>query len=341
MTITLSTPASAARITSLTPELAAMAAELRQTLTDVPPWIPSKYLYDDRGSALFEEITRLPEYYPTRTEEALLESVADEIVTRVDPVEILELGSGVGRKIRTLLDRVVARPVHPSLVLVDINARVIADSIGALRADYPGVSISGWTTDFEREAPQAPRRGRRLMVFFAGTIGNLHPDTVPAFLAAQARALEPGDAFLIGVDLVKDRARLHAAYNDTRGVTARFNLNVLQVLNDRLGADFDVAAFEHVAFFDEEHRWIEMRVRARRPTRATIPPCRLDLAFAPGDEIRTEISCKYTRETFRERVAGSGFVLHRWFTDPQALFALALLVRAETADAAWPQPPQL
>jgi L-histidine N-alpha-methyltransferase len=321
--------APAARSFPVSPEIEAMALEVRQTLTDTPPWIPSKYLYDDRGSRLFDEITRLVEYYPTRTEEALLDAQADAIVEAVDPAEILELGSGVGRKIRTLLDRLTARRDDARVVLVDINRQVIADSVAALRAAYPRLDVAGCVADFEREPPRVARRGRRLMSFFAGTIGNLHPDSVPSFLREQARVLQPGDGFLIGVDLVKDIRRVEAAYNDARGVTALFNLNVLQVLNDRLGADFDLGGFQHVAFFDAEQSWIEMRVRARRAMHVTIPASRLEMDLDEGDAIRTEISCKYTRATFAPRVAGTGFTIAQWWTDPEQLFALCLLERGD------------
>jgi L-histidine N-alpha-methyltransferase len=166
------------------------------------------------------------------------------------------------------------------------------------------------------------------MLFFAGTVGNLHPEEVPAFFARAARVLGRGDRFLVGVDLVKDRARLEAAYNDAAGVTALFNRNVLQVLNDRLGADFDLSAFAHVAFWDEANAWIEMRLRALRPSRVRIPAAGLTLRFERGDEIRTELSCKYTRQSLEARLEGTGLRLERWFTDPEPLFALALLRRA-------------
>jgi L-histidine Nalpha-methyltransferase len=305
-----------------------MAAEVRQTLTDDPPWIPSKYLYDDRGSRLFDEITALPEYYQTRTEERLLDDVAHLVVDRVAPAEIVELGSGAGRKVRALLDR-IARPGRAArCVLVDINAAYVEQSRARLVAAYPGLQVVGYVADFERQLPALPRIGPRLLVLFAGTIGNLHPEEVPGFLSRVAQGLDPGDAFLVGLDLVKDRARLEAAYNDSRGVTAAFNLNILEVLNDRLGADFELPAFEHVAFFNAERSWIEMRVRAKKDMHVVIPASRLEFELRKGDEIRTEVSCKYTRETFWDLLPGTGFTLGRWFTDREGLFALALLERA-------------
>ncbi len=182
--------------------------------------------------------------------------------------------------------------------------------------------------DFLHDLPALGPGGGRLLLFLAGTLGNLHPDDVPAFFRAAAAVLAPGDGFLVGVDLVKDPARLHAAYNDSAGVTAEFNLNILRVLNDRLGADFDPAAFEHVAFYDAERQWIEMRLRARRAVRARVPGAGLEIALAAGEEIRTELSCKYTRDSFSSRLAGTGLLLDRWMTDPEGLFASALLRRS-------------
>jgi L-histidine N-alpha-methyltransferase len=329
MHTTLDASASVVHPSPLSEDVCRMALEIRQTLTDDPPSIPSKYFYDDRGSALFEQITQVPEYYQTRTEERLLEQVAPEIMGFVAPAELIELGSGAGRKIRTLLDLLARerRGRDARVTLVDINARCVAESCAALSADYPGIAVVGAVSDFERERPRQDRLGRRLMVLFAGTIGNLHPDDVPGFLKQVGRGLDEGDGFLVGVDLVKDKGRLEAAYNDARGVTAAFNLNVLRALNERLGADFDLAAFEHVAFFDEAHEWIEMRVRAKRPLRVTIPASRLVLDIERGDEIRTELSCKYTLRSFDALLTESGFALRRWYTDPEALFALALLER--------------
>lgn len=307
---------------------ALMAAEVRESLTATPPWLPCKYFYDDRGSALFEEITGLPEYYQTRTEERILEAIADEVVRRARPRELVELGSGTGRKIRLLLDAMRRAGSCERCLLLDINETFLAESCRRLAADYPGLAVLGIVGDFTRDLQALGPGGGRLAVFFAGTIGNLHPDEVPPFLARLARRLEPGDSFLLGVDLVKDESRLHAAYNDAAGVTARFNLNILQVVNDRLGADFDLAGFEHVAFYDRENAWIEMRLRARRDCRVRVPAAGLDLRFRRGDEVRTEISCKYTRASLEALLPGTGLHVEGWFTDPEELFAMVLLGRA-------------
>lgn len=302
-----------------------MAAEVRAGLASSPPTLPCKYFYDDRGGQLFDEITRLPEYYPTRTEERILERVAGDVVGRVEPDELLELGSGIGRKIRLVLDR-MKRPTR--CVLLDVNEACLATSVETLSRDYPGLVAEGVAGDFTEDLPAVgPGQGRRLALFFAGTVGNLHPGDVPRFLGEVAAILAPGDAFLVGVDLVKDVGRLEAAYDDAAGVTASFNLNILRVVNERLGADFDVAGFRHVAFYDREQAWIEMRLRATRPSRTRVAG--LELGFDTGDEIRTEISCKYTRASFAARVPASAFAIEEWYTDPEELFALVLLRRTQ------------
>jgi len=310
-----------------------MAEEIRRGLSARPRSLPSKYFYDDRGSRLFEAITRLPEYYLTRTEERLLAGVAGDIVARVRPVELVELGSGAGRKIRLLLAAMARASLLERCVLLDINERFLAAATEALARDFPGLAVKGVVDDFldDLDLLGGAGGGGRLAAFFASTIGNLHPDEVPAFLSRVAAHLAPGDAFLVGVDLVKDVARLEAAYNDAAGVTAEFNRNILRVMNERLGADFDPDAFEHVAFYDRRKAWIEMRLRSRKLQRVRIPAARLDLVFEAGEEIRTEISCKYTRETFGGLLPGTGLALDRWYTDPENLFALALLGRENDA----------
>jgi L-histidine N-alpha-methyltransferase len=304
-----------------------MAAEVRAALAGTPPSLPSKYFYDDRGSRLFQEITRLPEYYQTRTEETILEAVTDEVVAHGGPRELVELGSGSGRKIRLLLDAMARTKRLESCVLFDINERDLDQSVRALGRDYPQARVRGVVGDFTQGFDGVGPGAGRIVAFFGGTIGNLHPDDVPPFLRRVAGLLDEGDAFLLGVDLVKDKRVLEAAYNDAAGVTARFNRNILQVMNDRLGADFQPDSFDHVAFYDEGNAWIEMRLRARRPQHVLIPEAGLDLRFAAGDEIRTEISCKYTRESIEERLGGTGLSMDRWFTDEDDRFALALLRR--------------
>ncbi|MCG6923725.1 MAG: L-histidine N(alpha)-methyltransferase [Acidobacteria bacterium] len=306
-----------------------MSDEVREGLQKRPlPELPSKYFYDDRGSALFDDITRLPEYYPTRTEEAILETIAQEVVDRVQPRELCELGSGVGRKVRLLLDAMAHRELLERCVLLDISEGFLIESARQLDADYPDLAVRGVVGDFLEDLPALGAGGGRLALFLAGTIGNLHPDRVPPFLRDLARQLDPGDAFLLGLDLVKDAARLHAAYNDSAGVTAEFNRNILRVVNTHLGADFEPEAFEHVAFYDPDNAWIEMRLRATRGMRVSIPGANLQMVLEPGDEIRTELSCKYTRGSLEARLPGTGLCVEAWYTDPDQLFACALLRRS-------------
>jgi L-histidine N-alpha-methyltransferase len=314
-------------------QAARMVEEIREGLTARPRWLPSKFFYDDRGSRLFEDITALPEYYLTRTEERLLAGIAGEVIGRVRPAELLELGSGAGRKVRLLLAEMARAGLLERCVLLDINARFLSESSCALARDFPGLSVRGVVGDFLGDLGLLGPGGGRLAVFFASTIGNLHPGEVPPFLARMAEHLAAGDAFLVGLDLVKDVARLEAAYNDCAGVTAEFNRNILRVLNARLGADFDPEAFEHVAFYDRTNAWIEMRLRSARAQRVRVPAAGLDLAFEAGEEIRTEISCKYTRGSFEALLGGTGLGLDRWYTDPENLFALALLTRSTNQEA--------
>ena len=311
---------------------ARMADEVRVGLQLRPlPELPSKYFYDDRGSALFDEITRLPEYYQTRTELAILETIADAVVELAQPRELCELGSGIGRKVRLILDAMARRDLLERCVLLDISEGFLVESAETLDADYPDLAVRGIVGDFLEDLPALGAGGGRLALFLAGTMGNLHPDRVPAFLRALARQLEPGDSFLVGLDLVKDEARLHAAYNDAAGVTAEFNRNILRVVNTHLGADFDPEGFEHVAFYDPENAWIEMRLRAIRDMKVSVPGAGLRLDYRRGDEIRTELSCKYTRPSLEARLSGTGLRVEGWYTDPDELFASALLRR--TTDA--------
>jgi L-histidine Nalpha-methyltransferase len=305
----------------------AAAEELRRALTATPlPSIPSKYFYDERGSRLFEAITRLPEYYLTRAEEALLQGVADEVADRAPAVELVELGSGASPKVRILLDALLADGRLRRCVLLDISSEVLQGSVEALAADYPQIEVRGVVGDFLSDLGRIGPGGDRLLAFLGSTIGNLHPDAeVPAFLGRVARQLQPRDAFLLGVDLVKDKATLEAAYNDAGGLTAEFNRNILRVVNRRFDADFDPGDFEHVAFYDEERCWIEMRLRARRPVRARVRAAGLGLSLPRAGEIRTEISCKYTLRALEARTRGTGLAVESWFTGPDRLFGLALM----------------
>lgn len=309
-----------------TDECLRLRKRLRQALPEIPP----RYFYDDRGSALFERITELAVYYQTRTEIAILERAASEVFALVRPRRLVELGSGAGRKIHLLLDAWSAAPATAGLpprtcTMLDVNARFLEVSLARLRAEYPQLVFRGIVGDFTRDLGLLGPGAERLVAFFGGTLGNLHPDERLGLLRALARRMAAGDALLVGVDLVKDRARLEAAYNDPEGVTAAFNANALAVLNRRFGADFDPAAFAHRAFYDEANAWIEMRLVSARRQRVRLPRIDTVLAFAAGDELRTEISCKFTRASLDAAARSAGLALLRWFTDPESLFALALL----------------
>jgi L-histidine N-alpha-methyltransferase len=305
--------------------MAGMAAEVRRGLGGFPPSLPCKYFYDQLGMRLFEQITELPEYYLTRTEWGILSREAGSIIERVRPQELVEIGSGTSPKLRLLLDAMAQRRLLQRCVLLDINPRALRASAAALAERYGGLETRLVVADFQAGFDGLGPGGGRLLCFLGSTIGNLEPGEVPEFLGRLRAHLAEGDALLLGVDLVKDTARLQAAYNDAAGVTARFNLNLLRVMNRRLGADFELDAFEHVAFYDEERAWIEMRLRALRACRASIPGAGLDLTFERGDELRTEISCKFTRASLEAQLPAAGLRLDAWLSDPEKLFALALL----------------
>jgi len=301
--------------------------ELRQALGGTLPAIPSRFLYDDQGSELFEQITALPEYYQTRTELAILESQADRIIADADPLHLGELGSGAGRKIGLLVEAAQRHRRCKSLTLLDINASFLQASVKELQLEYPEVRVYGSVGRFTTDLDRLGRGGRRLIALFGGTIGNFPPDQTVPFLQHLASITGPTDSLLIGFDLVKDPGVLEAAYNDSQGVTAAFNRNILRVFNRATGATFDPDAFEHVAFYDADNAWIEMRLRATRQTRATLPAIGWSRTLAPGDQVRTEISCKYTRERVQIYAKAAGLGLAGWYTDEQERFALGLLRR--------------
>ena len=318
------------RVRSEVEEEARTAAEVRAGLLSRPlPSLPSKLFYDQRGGALFDQITRLPEYYLTRTEEGLLPAVAREVVARVRPRHLVELGSGLGAKVRTLLDAMAEADTLESCTLLDVSEDALASSLPGLAAERPGLRVSGIVGDFLTDLGALGPGASRLIAFLGSTIGNIHPRDVPGFFRSAASVLAPGDGILVGLDLVKDRARLEAAYNDAQGVTAEFNRNILRVINARLGADFEPDAFEHVALYDADAAWIEMRLRAPRGCRVRVAGAGVDLVLPPGGEVRTEISCKYTRAALEALLPATGLRLDHWQTDADAMFALALLRRTQ------------
>ena len=306
----------------------ALRADALAGLTETPKELPPKWFYDEVGSALFEEITRLPEYYLTRREREILTSEASTIARLTRAETLVELGSGTSEKTRLLLGALAGEGTLRRFVPLDVNERVLRDSAVAIAARFPGLEVHGVVGDFERHLEHAPAAGNRLVAFLGSTIGNLKPPERARFLARVAGFLGPGGALLLGTDLVKDEARLVAAYDDARGVTAAFNLNLLSVLNRELGADFDPSAFEHVARWDPRHEWVELALRARAGQRVRVAALDLEVAFAAGEELRTEISAKFRRERVEEELGAAGLQLAGWWTDRRGDFALALATRA-------------
>jgi L-histidine Nalpha-methyltransferase len=291
--------------------------------------LPPKHFYDARGAELFDRICELPEYYPTRAERAILKETAEELATLTNAVEIVELGSGTAAKTRVLLDALHATGTLARYVPVDVTETVVRDCAEELTGEYPGLRVHGVIGDFERHLAHVPAAvGPRIVAFLGGTIGNFPPGSRRRVLREIAGLLGPGDHLLMGTDLVKDPEVLEAAYDDAAGVTAEFNRNVLRVLNRELDADFDPEDFDHVALFDREHEWIEMRLRARREHTTLVRALDLPVRFRAGEELRTEISAKFTPERLESDLAAAGLELVRWLTDPDELFALTLSRRA-------------
>jgi L-histidine Nalpha-methyltransferase len=292
---------------------------LARPLKELPP----KYFYDERGSELFDRITSLPEYYATRCEREILNRHAPAIVERSGAGELVELGSGMASKTRALLYAMAGRGRLERYVPFDVDESVVQASASELVEAYPGLRVHGVVGDFGRDLGHIPDGDRRLFAFLGGTIGNLYPHERAAFLGRLREVMGPADRLVIGTDLVKDRRVLEAADNHSAGVTAEFNRNVLRVINAGLGADFDPQAFEHVAFFDEANSWIEMRLRANGAQAVRIDGAGLELRFADGEEIRTEISTKFTRDAVAAELDAAGLALDDFFTDGAGLFGLA------------------
>ena len=287
--------------------------------------IPPKHFYDTRGSELFDEITRLPEYYPTRAERSILRARSGQIATATRAVELVELGSGTAEKTRVLLDAMAERGNLRRYVPLDVSEAVVRECAAELVADYDGLRVHGVVGDFERHLDcLPPPTGPRIVALLGGTIGNFPPGSRRRLLKRLRGVLREQDRLLLGTDLVKDPAVIEAAYDDAAGVTAEFNRNVLHVLNRELGADFVPEAFEHVAFFDRRQEWIEMRLRATRPMSVDVAGLGLRVELAAGEEIRTEISAKFTRERLAADYEAAGLALDGWHTDSGGRFALSL-----------------
>jgi L-histidine N-alpha-methyltransferase len=302
----------------------ALEHDVRTGLTSTPKWLPPKWFYDEAGSDLFSRITRLPEYYPTRRELAILRARAADIAAASRADTLVELGSGTSEKTVLLLDALTAAGTLGTYTPVDVDEVTLTAAARRLVGRFPGLAVRAVCADFERHLALLPRTGRRMVAFLGGTIGNLDPAARAVFLKELRATLRPGDTFLLGADLVKDTARLVAAYDDAAGVTAAFNRNVLHVINRELEADFAPEAFEHVARYDGRNDWIEMRLRATRAMRVRIAALGLSVDFAEGEETRTEISAKFRLDGLRGELAGAGFAVNRWWTDPAGDFSLLL-----------------
>ncbi|MDQ3587964.1 MAG: L-histidine N(alpha)-methyltransferase [Actinomycetota bacterium] len=306
-----------------------MGEEVREGLTREPlKELPPKLFYDARGSELFDQITAQPEYYPARAERSILNRCSPEIVELSGADELVELGSGVASKTRALLYAMAGTGTLYRYVPFDIDRSVVETCATELTEVLPGMCVHGVVGDFARDLERLPEGDHRLIAFLGGTVGNLYPDERAEFLARVRDQMGPSDHLLVGMDLVKDRGVLEAAYNDSAGVTAAFNLNVLNAVNEGLGADFDLDDFEHVAFFDPGAARIEMRLRSLCDQHVSLPGAGVEIDLAEGEEIRTEISSKFTRARIEYELEAAGLELTRLFCDDEGLFSLALAAAA-------------
>ena len=302
----------------------AIRDDVAEGLVAQPKELPPKWFYDDRGSELFDQITRLPDYYPTRREREILEREVDVIAERSGADTVVELGSGTSEKTRIVLDALAATGRLRRYVPFDSSEATLRAAATELAEAYEGLAVHGVVGDFEHHLGHIPGGGCRLLMLLGGTIGNFPPAPRKAFLAAVADTMAPGDTFLLGFDLVKDHDRLIAAYDDAGGVTAAFNRNVLSVINRRLDADFDLDQFEHEARFDADEEWIEMWLRSRRPQQVTIAGLGLTVAFARDERMRTEISAKFRPENIGPELAAVGLAMERLWIDGRGDYALTL-----------------
>ena len=304
--------------------LAGLAEDVREGLSCPFKELPPKYFYDERGSELFERITELEEYYPTRAERLILEGEARAIIAAAAPTTLIELGSGAATKTRCLLDAMSAAGSLETYIPVDISEEITRRAATELIDEYPGLSVHGMICDYETHLERVPREEGGLIAFLGGTIGNFRPGPRRSFLARIATLMYPGDRFLLGTDLVKDAAALELAYDDPQGVTAEFNKNVLHVLNRELDANFDPELFEHVAFWDAENEWVDIRLRSTCEQFIDLRTLDMRTHFARNEEMRTEISTKFTRERLEASYADAGLELVEWWTDPDELYAVSL-----------------
>ena len=301
-----------------------MRTDALNGLSAVPKSIPPVWFYDERGSQLFEEITRLPEYYPTRAERRLLESHAPAIAELSKADTLVELGAGSCEKTRVLLDALRELGTLGRYIPFDVSDEFLRDAASSLATEYDGLAIHLVIGDFSEHLATIPTGGRRLVAFLGGTIGNLDPDHRARFLFDLNCTMSSDDSLLLGTDLVKDRGRLVAAYDDAAGVTAQFNRNVLDVLNEQLGGDFDPENFAHVALWNEDEQWIEMRLRALAAAEVTLREAGLAVHFEEGEELLTEISAKFTPARVEEELRAAGFVIDAMWGADEGEFLLTL-----------------
>ncbi|MEU0470646.1 L-histidine N(alpha)-methyltransferase [Amycolatopsis sp. NPDC006131] len=302
----------------------ALRADVREGLSAEQKWLPSKWFYDAAGSRLFEDITALPEYYPTRAEREVLAREAAGIAKITGAHTLVELGSGSSEKTRLLLDGLRDHGSLRTFVPLDVSEAALAEAVEAIQAGYPGLDVRGVVGDFTEHLGLLPGEPPRLVAFLGGTIGNFLPADRGKFLRSVRDVLAAGEWFLLGTDLVKDPETLVRAYDDSAGVTAEFNRNVLRVVNEVLGANFDPDSFEHVAHWDARNEWIEMRLRAPEPMRVSIPGAGMEVSFEPGEHIRTEISAKFRRDGVTAELADAGFEVEHWWTDAAGRFGVSL-----------------
>lgn len=302
----------------------ALWADVRTGLTAEPKELPPKWFYDERGSELFDQITRLDEYYPTEAERRILLEHAGAIIDLTGPETIVELGSGTSDKTGALLDAATATGTLRRFVPFDVSEEFLRESVDLLAGRYPGLVVHGVVGDFDHHLPYLPGGDRELLLLLGGTVGNYRPKERRELLTAIAERQQPGDHVLIGVDLVKDVGRLERAYDDAKGVTAAFNKNVLAVINRRLGADFDLDRFEHVARFDPEDEWIEMLLRSTVDQEVWVDDLDLAVSFGAGELMRTEVSCKFRQDRFEADLVHAGLEPVQWLTDPDGDFAVSI-----------------
>ena len=305
----------------------ALRRDVLAGLADRPRSIPPKWFYDERGSELFDQITRLDEYYPTRAERSILGTHAAAVVELSGASMLVELGSGTADKTRVILDELMARCDRPTYVPFDVSPEFLRDSAVELAHEYPGLAVEGVVGDLDRHLDRLPGGSTRLVAFLGGTVGNYHPGPRAELLADIAAAMEPGDHFLLGTDLVKSPDCLVAAYDDALGVTADFNRNVLRVVNRELDADFDVDAFEHVARWDADEEWMSMSLRSTVDQQVRINALDVEFEVEAGEEIHTEISAKFRPDGVVRELAAVGFDVVRQCTDELGDFAVTLAVK--------------